>query len=468
MTRYHLRVLSCSPRSMLFNSFDFAVFFPIVTLLYFVLRGMPRIYWLLAASFAFYAAFIPFYTLILIVVILIDYASGLLMAATENPRLRPVYLALSLIANLGILCSFKYFNFITSNLAAVLHWTPWMLTWALPLGLSFHTFQSMAYTIEVYKGHYVAERSLPHLALYIMFYPQLVAGPIERPSNLLRQLHIEHRFSYDDFRSGMQLMFWGLFKKAAIADRLSFLSDSIFSTSAALSGPLVTIGALAFSFQIYCDFSGYSDMAIGAARVMGFQLTANFRRPYFATSFQDFWRRWHISLSNWFRDYVYLPLGRGPTALIAVFLLSGLWHGANWTFLIWGAVHAVFRLAEWKFPRVQGRLPVFALVTFAWIFFRASSLAHAWNMTTALPYGWLSLTHPLAIMQGFGGPWNYLYSVLGVLIVLAVDWGLEQGWLRRNFEARPAWLRAVAYNAAVLSLYALWARDDQKFIYFQF
>lgn len=175
MTRYHLGVLSCSPRSMLFNSFEFAVFFPMVTLLYFVLQGMPRIYWLLAASFAFYAAFIPSYTLILVVVILIDYASGLLMAS-----LRRVYLALSLISNLGILCAFKYFNFVSSNLAAVLHWTPWMLSWALPIGLSFHTFQSMAYTIEVYKRHYAAERSLPHLVLYMMFYPQLVAGPIER------------------------------------------------------------------------------------------------------------------------------------------------------------------------------------------------------------------------------------------------------------------------------------------------
>ena len=352
---------------MLFNSFEFALFFPIVTLFYFLLRGMSRIYWLLAASVVFYSVYIPAYTLILVVVILIDYAAGLLIAGTESPALRRLYLALSLAGNLGILCAFKYFNFANDNLAAAFHYTPWLLSWTLPIGLSFHTFQSMSYTIEVYKRRYPAERSLPHLALYVVFYPQLVAGPIERPFNLLRQLHIEHRFSPERFRSGLQLMFWGLFKKAAIADRLSFISDAIFAQYASapltLRGPLVAIGALAFSFQIYCDFSGYSDIAIGAARVMGFSLMTNFRRPYFATSFQDFWRRWHISLSTWFRDYVYIPLGGGrqgavrtAIALVIVFLLSGLWHGANWTFLVWGALHATFRITEWALSRAQKRL----------------------------------------------------------------------------------------------------------------
>jgi len=351
----------------------------------------------------------------------------------------------------------------------------------------------MAYTVEVYRRRYPAERSLPHLALYVVFYPQLVAGPIERPQNLLRQLHIEHRFSYENFRTGLQLMLWGLFKKAAIADRLSFISDSIFNTYAdaalTLRGPLVAIGALAFSIQIYCDFSGYSDIAIGAARVMGFRLCTNFRRPYFATSFQEFWRRWHISLSSWFRDYVYIPLGGGKRgagrmifAIAAVFLLSGLWHGANWTFIVWGALHAVYRIGEWVFSRfvsstwrwlqiAQGLL-VFVLITYAWIFFRAPSITVAWSMTAALRHGWMSLIHPLAFLRQigakFGGELNYEFAAVGVLILLGVDWALERGVLRPWFDGRPTWQRIIAYNAAVLSLYIMWAKDQQQFIYFQF
>ena len=424
---------------MLFNSFEFALFFPVVTLLYFTLRGGARVYTLLAASLLFYAAFIPAYTLILVAVILIDYSAGLLMAGTESLQRRRLFLALSLASNLGILITFKFLN---------------QHHWILPIGLSFHTFQSMAYTIEVYKRRYPVERSLPHLALYVMFYPQLVAGPIERPQNLLRQLHLEHAFSLENLHAGLQLMFWGLFKKAAIADRLSPMVDAVFKNPD--SGPLVVIGAIAFSFQIYCDFSGYSDMAIGAARVMGIDLTPNFRRPYFASGFQDFWRRWHISLSSWFRDYVYFPLGATKLALIAVFLLSGLWHGSSWTFLIWGALHAAFRLA---FPRT--RWVVFPLTTYAWIFFRATSVAQAWHMTTQLTQGWLN--NPLAPL---GGLLNVFYAMLAVGILLAVDWAQEHGQL--SWTPFSPWQRVVIYNAAILLLYALWAKDSQQFIYFKF
>lgn len=436
---------------MLFNSFEFAIFFPVVTLLYYRLRGPARIYWLLAASIVFYAAYIPAYTLILAAMILIDYASGLLIAGTDSPAKRRLYLALSLTSNLGMLCAFKL-----------------PTHWALPIGLSFHTFQSMAYTIEVYKRRYPAERSLPHLALYVLFYPQLVAGPIERPQNLLRQLHIEHNFSKERFNQGLQQMFWGLFKKAAIADRLAIIADAVFDQGTT-QGPIVIIGALAFSFQIYCDFSGYSDMAIGAARAMGFELTTNFRRPYFAGSFQDFWRRWHISLSAWFRDYVYFPLGGTVTALVIVFLLSGAWHGSNWTFVIWGALHAMFRLIERQFPKNNRPFLVFALVTYGWIFFRAASVTQAFQMTAALMRGWGTLFDPInfirAVTQGYGGTWNYVYAMIGVAILLAVDWAAEHNW---NLENRPAWQRVVAYNVALVSLYSLWAKDNQQFIYFKF
>ena len=446
---------------MLFNSFDFALFFPVVTLLYFLLRANARVYWLLAASLVFYSVYIPAYALILVVVILIDYFAGLLMSSTELKSRRRLYLALSLVANLGILSTFKYFDFASANLAALFHVHPVLLKWTLPIGLSFHTFQSMAYTIEVYKRRYPAERSLPHLALYVMFYPQLVAGPIERPRNLLRQLHEPHFFNTREVRSGLELMFWGLFKKAAIADRLSLISDAVFNHPDTLNGPLVLIGAVAFSFQVYCDFSGYSDMAIGAARVMGIELTPNFRRPYFASGFQDFWRRWHISLSSWFRDYVYLPLGATKAALVVVFLLSGLWHGANWTFLVWGLLHAAFRLA---FPRTRSL--VFPLTTYAWIFFRASSLGEAWNMTAALAQGWASMRHPLALTPAFGGTWECIYTSLAAGILLAVDWAQERG--RLSWTTFSPWQRVVIYNAAILLLYALWAKDSQQFIYFKF
>ena len=436
---------------MHFNSFEFALFFPVVTLFYFLLRGTARIYWLLAASLVFYAAYIPAYTLILVGMVLIDYLAGLLLASTESPAKRQLYLALSLISNLGILCAFKLST-----------------QWALPIGLSFHTFQSMAYTIEVYKRRYPAERSLPHLALYVLFYPQLVAGPIERPQNLLRQLHLEHNFSKQRLNQGLRQMFWGLFKKAAIADRLAIIADSIFNQTTP-SGPVVIIGALAFSFQIYCDFSGYSDMALGAARVMGFELTTNFHRPYFAGSFQDFWRRWHISLSTWFRDYVYFPLGGTASALIAVFLLSGVWHGSHWTFVIWGALHAAFRLIERQFPKQHRPLLVFACVTYGWLFFRATSVTQAFQMTLALVHGWGTVLDPInflrTVTQGYGGTWNYIYAIAGVVILLAVDFCLERGWC---LEARPAWQRAVAYNVALVSLYSLWAKDNQQFIYFKF
>lgn len=485
---------------MLFNSFEFALFFPIVTCLYFALRGTWRIYWLLAASFVFYSVYIPAYSAILIVVILIDYCTGVLLDKTESRGWRRVLIGVSLTSNLGILCGFKYFNFLNANLAALLghvnvSYSPWIWKWALPVGLSFHTFQSMAYTIEVYRRRYPADRSLAHVALYVVFYPQLVAGPIERPHNLLRQLHLPQRFRAEDFRSGMQLMLWGLFKKAAVADRLSFVTDSVFSgyakAPAGLRGPAVALGAIAFAFQIYCDFSGYSDIAIGAARVMGFRLATNFRRPYFATSFQEFWKRWHVSLSSWFRDYVYIPLGGGKhgpgrmvLAMAAVFLVSGLWHGANWTFVAWGALHAVYRIGEWVLSRfgnartapaglrfAQG-LAVFLLTSYAWIFFRAASITDAWRMTTGLADGWGSLAQPVELafqlMDRFGGGKNFGYATIGVAILLFVDSWAESGNLRRWFEGRPVWQRAVAYNAAMVGLYAMWAKDQQAFLYFQF
>ncbi|HSU69728.1 MAG TPA: MBOAT family O-acyltransferase, partial [Tepidisphaeraceae bacterium] len=338
---------------MLFNSFTFLVFFPVTTFIYFALPHRYRWLHLLACSCLFYASFIPGYLLILLAVILIDYVAGIGIEQSAG-RLRKLLLLVSLLANVGVLAVFKYFNFVNANLHALsqaLHWNYPVrdLGWLLPIGLSFHTFQSMSYTIEVYRGNQKAERNLGIYALYVMFYPQLVAGPIERPQNLLHQFREHHVFDSDRVFSGLRLMLWGFFKKLVVADRIAPLVDSVYLHPHEYGGGWIVLGTYLFAIQIYCDFSGYSDVAIGAARVLGFRLMTNFDRPYAATSVAEFWRRWHISLSTWFRDYLYVPLGgsrvsfvRWAFNILVVFIVSGLWHGAAWTFLIWGALHGVF------------------------------------------------------------------------------------------------------------------------------
>ena len=272
-----------------------------------------RIYWLLLASCYFYMAFIPYYIIILFVVILIDYSAGIKIEKCIG-RARRSWLIASLMANIGLLAMFKYYNFFNSNIeqiATLLNWNygiPY-LRLILPIGLSFHTFQSMSYTIEVYKGNYKAEKNLAIYALYVLFYPQLVAGPIERPQNLLPQFRENHRFDYQNVRTGLMMMLWGLFKKIVIADRLSIYVNQVYSNPDKYHGWAVLVAIFFFAFQIYCDFSGYSDIAIGAARVMGIRLMTNFDYPYSAKSISEFWHRWHISLSTWFRDYFYISLG---------------------------------------------------------------------------------------------------------------------------------------------------------------
>ena len=298
---------------MLFNSFDFVFFYIIVTILYYVLPFKSRWFLLLAASCYFYMAFVPLYILILGFTIVVDYFAGIYIENAAGRR-RKILLICSLVANIGILAVFKYYNFINDNisiLATNLNLTnniPY-LNILLPIGLSFHTFQAMSYTIEVYRGNQKAEKHFGIYSLYVMFYPQLVAGPIERPQNILSQMHVKHEFSYANISAGLKQMAWGFFKKLVVADRLSIYVETVYPNPELHNGTTVVISSLFFAIQIYCDFSGYSDIAIGAARTMGFDLMTNFKRPYFATSISDFWSRWHISLSTWFRDYLYIPLG---------------------------------------------------------------------------------------------------------------------------------------------------------------
>ena len=392
---------------MLFNSLQFLLFFPIVTLLYFLLPHRFRWFLLLIASCIFYCAFIPIYILILFFTIVIDYFAGIYIHKSEGQR-RKVFLIVSLVANVGILCVFKYNNFFIDNINSVLHILSLSIKplpfWniILPLGLSFHTFQAMSYTIEVYKGNQDPEKHFGIYALYVMFYPQLVAGPIERPQNVMHQYHEYHAFDAEMFLDGLRLMMWGFFKKLVIADRLSMYVNTVYAEPSKFHSLNILLAMVMFSFQIYCDFSGYSDIALGAAKTMGFRLMINFNRPFlYATNIGEFWRRWHISLYTWFSDYLFSPLVIAfrdyakwgiSAALMITFMLSGLWHGADWAFVIFGTLHGIALVYEMLTKKMRKKwskaipnaiynivslILTFTFATFTWIFFRSGHIAKA-------------------------------------------------------------------------------------------
>ncbi|OGF82399.1 alginate O-acetyltransferase [Candidatus Giovannonibacteria bacterium RIFCSPLOWO2_01_FULL_46_13] len=486
---------------MLFNSRTFLVFYIVVTSLYFLIPHRLRWLLLLAGSIVFYMAFVPAYILILGWTIVVDYFAGLFIEKATGQK-RKLFLIVSLVSNVGVLAFFKYFNFLNESLTALLgtigiaNSVPF-LTILLPIGLSFHTFQAMSYTIEVYRGRN-AERNFGIFALYVMFYPQLVAGPIERPQNLLHQFYEKHEFDYRRMSDGIKLMLWGLFKKAVIADRLAILVDRVYADPLSYGGAHFIVATVFFAFQIYCDFSGYTDMARGAAHTMGFRLMENFLRPYHARSVQEFWRRWHISLTTWFRDYLYIPLGGNRVPLtrwyfniFIVFLISGLWHGASWNFIIWGALHGLFLLMSISTKRIReafvravrlDRVPVvhnllqtlitFSLVAFAWIFFRASSLADALYIVFHLPEGVVSLFDITSLPQIFGG-----FRLRGVELTLAffglallgiVEYLERFGSIRERIKRYPLWVRWSMAYALLAGAYFLGVYDDIEFIYFQF
>jgi alginate O-acetyltransferase complex protein AlgI len=474
---------------MLFNSIEFAIFFPIVTGLFFTLPHRFRWILLLVASCYFYMAFIPKYILILLLTILVDYVAGLLISRSSGKR-RQLWLILSIVTNVGILAFFKYFNFLNDNIRAIadslsLHDPIPALSIILPIGLSFHTFQSMSYTIEVYRGHQDAERHLGRFALYVLFYPQLVAGPIERPQNLLVQFRTEKKFDYVRMREGLLLMGWGLFKKVAVADRLASGVNLVYQNSEAYSGAAALLATYAFAIQIYCDFSGYSDIAIGAARVMGFDLMKNFRQPYFSGSISEFWKRWHISLSTWFRDYVYLPLGGSRVSrsrqclnLLTVFSISGLWHGANWTYVLWGALnglylvsslltvrlrHAALRLTGLgEFPWVHKAFAIFCtfhLILLSWVFFRADSVRSAANILLRIG----TQQGGLAFPESLGG------ISLVILVLLVAELIQSRVNVVKTVTDSPRVLRWAFYVAAMSALIMFGRfQVEQPFIYFQF
>jgi D-alanyl-lipoteichoic acid acyltransferase DltB (MBOAT superfamily) len=480
---------------LLFNSLQFLIFFPLVVGLFFATPQRWRWLLLLVASYVFYGAWKIEYLGLIWFSTGVDYLVARLLERWESPLRRRLLLGLTLVSNLGLLFVFKYWDFAAGSVAALLAqggivYAPTPLPWLLPVGISFYTFQTLAYTIDVYRGRQVAERHLGRFALYVAFFPQLVAGPIERSQRLLPQFLERQRWDAARAESGLRLMAWGFFKKLVIADRLALLVNGVYGQPQQFGSIPLILATLAFAYQIYCDFSGYSDIAIGAARVMGFRLMLNFDRPYAARSVGDFWHRWHISLSTWFRDYLYIPLGgnrggkiRVAANLMLVFVISGLWHGASWTFVIWGGLHGLYLLAERALAKPLRRLwtglgldpasrladglrwvVTFALVAFAWIFFRADSLADA-------AYVAGHLLGPRDLSSGYGmgiGAWNLALALVAIALLELVQWRQARGGMGAWLDRLPRWQRWSAYYALGFSILLFGRLGVAEFIYFQF
>ena len=477
---------------MLFNSIEFLIFFPIVTALYFMLPHKFRWGMLLAASCVFYMFFVPAYIFILALTIVVDYYAGILIEQTEKQSKKKLYLTISIIVTCLILFVFKYYNFFNDNFRAlfnVLHWhyPIGALRILLPIGLSFHTFQSMAYIIEVYRGNQKAEKNFGIYSLYVMFYPQLVAGPIERPQNLLHQFHDKHFFNAVGASNGLRRIMWGIFKKVVIADRLAVYVNQVYANPSAHAGIPVIMAIIFFVFQIYCDFSGYSDIALGTAEVMGFKLMTNFKHPFISKNISEFWRRWHISLSTWFNDYLFTPLTTSTRywgtfgicfSIFITFLISGLWHGAGWTFLIYGIIHGIALIYEiltrkrrkkwaknlpaWFYGNIS-MVITFAYVGFSWIFFRARDIHNAFGVIKNS-----FRIHKLDFGISILGASEFALSI-GLIVFLLTIEALERKMdLREILAKRPAALRWAFYYICIVAIQSLGVFGNQQFIYFQF
>ncbi len=470
---------------MLFNSLLFLVYFVIVTANYYLLPHKFRWIWLLIASCYFYMYFKPVYILIIFFTIIVDYIAGLLIENASG-KTRKLYLCLSIVANVGVLAFYKYFNFLAGNinfLSAGAHGPQIpLIDFILPIGLSFHTFQAMSYTIEVYRGNQKAERHLGIYSLYVMFYPQMVAGPIERPQHILPQLHRVNNYKTKNLVTGIFLMLVGLFKKVVIADRLGLYVDPLFANLHAHSALDMMVGIFFFAFQIYCDFSGYSDIAVGAGLTLGIELMRNFNYPFTSTSITEYWRRWHISLSTWLSDYVFTPIlinkrdwGKGAIyfGLIVTFFISGLWHGAGWPFIIWGLLHAVAMCYEVytkkRRAKLSKKIPVklykslsvvftFLYLLFAWIFFRAHTIQDAFFML-----GRIVTFHNMSYTAG--GLMNIkeiFYCLLIITLLMAVEKNLYK-------IAELSISKKIMASIVLLILcYFLGVFNEAQFIYFQF
>lgn len=478
---------------MLFTSIDFAVFLPVVFLLYwFVIRRNIRLQNLLIliASYIFYGWWDWRFLTLILFSTLVDFLVGQRLKNAQNTYRRKLFLWISIFTNLGFLGFFKYYNFFLENFASAFTFFGGQLRAdalqiVLPVGISFYTFQTLSYTIDVYRRKIDPSDDFIGFAAYVSFFPQLVAGPIERATHLLPQFYTKRTFNYTKAADGMRQILWGLFKKVVIADNCAHYVDIIFSQSDGYSGSTLILGAVLFAFQIYGDFSGYSDIAIGTARLFGFDLMRNFAYPYFSRDIAEFWRRWHISLSTWFRDYLYIPLGgsRGPKSMqvrniFIIFVVSGFWHGANWTFIVWGALNALYFLplllaginrrhtdivAEYRslptLCEAWQMVFTFALSTFAWIFFRAENISHA-----------LQYIHGIFDYSSFTMPTLWPGELIAfILLFVGIEWkGRRDEFALETLglKWKPVW-RYVLYFGLIITLFEFGGKE-QQFIYFQF
>ena len=486
---------------MLFNSFHFLMFFPLVTLIYFLIPFKARWIWLLGTSYYFYMCWNPKYAILMATSTIITYLSGLLISKSKDKK--KLWVALSFISNLGILFFFKYFDFAIENVNIILNKLHMQLITPsfdvlLPVGISFYTFQALSYTVDVYRGDVKPEKNLCKYALFVSFFPQLVAGPIETSKHLLDQFNHEYKFEYNRVKSGLLIMLWGFFQKLVIADRVAILVNTVFNDYKSYSGFTLLFASILFAVQIYCDFSSYSDIAIGSARVMGFDLMQNFKSPYFSKSIAEFWRRWHISLGGWFREYLYFPLGGSRKGkikkyrnLMIVFLTSGLWHGAGWNFIIWGFLHGFYQIAGMELKPLRDKLVnkfnikrgslyhkiyqctiVFILVDFAWIFFRANTFSDAVGIIKGM-----FVINPWVLFDGslytLGlDQKDFSIAIISILILIMVS------LLRRNTNLislvnkqctvlRWSFYFTCLYTILIFGVYGP-GYSAQQFIYFQF
>lgn len=469
---------------MLFNSFKFLIYFPLVAVIYFIIPSKLRVLFLLLASYYFYMNWQPVYAVLIFFSTTITWLCGTLIQKEKLKGKKKAYLVISLIINFGILFFFKYFNFVNDTIFSMfetfnLRWQLPNFDILLPVGISFYTFQAVGYTIDVYRGDLKAEKDFFVYALFVSFFPQLVAGPIERAKNLLPQFHQRKYFSLENFKHGLSLIIWGLFMKVVVSDRIGLYVDATYNNVGDHNGVSLALATVLFSFQIYCDFAGYSSIAIGTARIIGFELMTNFKRPYLANSIAQFWHRWHISLSTWFRDYLYIPLGgnrvsksRTYSNLFITFVVSGIWHGANWTFVVWGALHGLFSTIQ-KYTRYGNRRKQlilsslamisvnYLLVTFAWIFFRANSLEDAWLIIGKI----FSFEGSLYL----GSISTLLYGSLGLILLVLKEIREEYFPNRlRFFSNQSAWIYSLSHALIILIILCIGVFNGGQFIYFQF
>ena len=482
---------------MLFNSLNFAIFLPIVFILYWSLSNKPIKFQnilLLAASYFFYACWDWRFLFLLIFSTVLDYFTGIQMFEAKSEKAKKFWFWLSISINLGFLGVFKYYNFFVESFADAisnfgLKVNPWTLQVILPVGISFYTFHGLSYVIDIYKGRIKAEKNFIDYSVFVSFFPLLVAGPIERATHLLPQIQKKRTFDYAIAVNGLRQILWGLFKKIVIADQCAEYANIIFNNSADHSGSTLLLGALFFTFQIYGDFSGYSDIALGTARLFGINLLRNFAFPYFSRDIAEFWRRWHISLSTWFRDYLYIPLGgsKGGTWMkirntFIIFLVSGFWHGANWTFIAWGFLNALYIMPSIIFNTNRTNLDIvaqgnyfptikevfqilltFSLTVFAWIFFRANNIDHAFNIVSEI-FSTSLFTIPNNVL-GIDG----LLVIILVVIFILIEWiGREEQFAIAKIGLN--WKKGGRYlfYYLIILMIICFSGNEQEFIYFQF